>query len=519
MLRNFIVLFAVWIGSQCALAQSTVNKYFSPTDKALTIKRVTVIPFEDNVGGIYSRPLTEKFIDLISKDSQWTYVRLNQPGDQPVSKEKSPDEIKRILRTSGADAALYSRLSKGPSGISAIMTLYVGSEGLPLVRDEIASFPEFQLSTITEEYLSMFERLRSRIPYRGTILSRRGIEVTLDIGAAFGLRAGDEVSAIQIIAVDRHPKHKFVVASTKEILGKIRINKVEHRLSFGTIALEKEPEILQPGTKVLGNDFVVYRTKGPESLAQSPDGQSIYGPAPSEWLPAHPAQYGKLHAALGISQYAQTISLQSAGSISALNNLAPTLYLGGEVWITQNWYLSAELRQGALTLSNSLPASEPARLNMTTSRYALGAGYNLLLDDGDPFGTKLQFGLIAAQRSSRVERSTPLFLSGNDFGGNALHFAAEMPFEGKYLTLGLQMKWFLTKTVSEVISSGNSTSRSITDYGFYGKWGKSRSFKYIADFNFEHYEAGFDGTGERSDPNFNTVQTLNHLYLGIEYYF
>ena len=109
-----------------------------------------------------------------------------------------------------------------------------------------------------------------KIPYAGLILSRQGNRVTMDIGTRDGVHDNTVVSVEQIILLKRHPKFHFILASEKEVLGKIRIVKSDETLSFGTVLSEKEPGVITTDSKITGLDFVNYASEPFDSQNQLP---------------------------------------------------------------------------------------------------------------------------------------------------------------------------------------------------------------------------------------------------------
>ena len=54
--------------------------YHSEADDLLTIEKVSVLPFTDNLQGIYARPIETHFISLVDKMHRWNYIASSTSG-------------------------------------------------------------------------------------------------------------------------------------------------------------------------------------------------------------------------------------------------------------------------------------------------------------------------------------------------------------------------------------------------------------------------------------------------------
>lgn len=501
--------------------------YVSPEDKNLAIKTVAVIPFTDNVGGIYARPLTEHIKALLQEDPQWQLSTKAIPaGITTEVIESRQADVQKILKATQSEAALWTKISKGPSGLALHFVLFVGQEGLPLVIEDVESFDGFDLGELKKEFSKIFSKLKFRMPYRGIVSSRRGQQVTINIGKDAGVKNGSDVSVIQILKINRHPRLKFMVGTEKEILGKIKIFKVDDHLSFGHIVLEREPGVILVGSKVMPDEYTKYEEpyftsdgKILEDINNRKDKDISYGDKPQEWLPEQPPQYGKFAVSLGLGQYTQTASLQTAGSIAGSNGLVPNLDLQGEFWLNKEWYISLLLRQSAFNVANGLSGSSPGNINMSLGKYDVQFGRTFLLSE-DFFGPKFQFGGSLAQFNSRADLSSPILYSNMSYGGIALNFLGEMPL-GDLLpyTIGAKFKYYWTNSVSESVSSGDAGKPQITDFSFFGTYKKNSRMNYTGELNFEYYSSGFSGAGSRPDPASNISHKVTTFLLGLQYLF
>lgn len=502
------------------------SRFISPADQEISIKNVTAAPLLDNVSGIYAKPLGEALRERLANDPTWSLVAFPEKSVKLEALDSRADDVKKILQQTKADALLSGKITKGPSGINIRLVLSVGASGLPLIieeANEASRFETAQLQTIT---LSLLEKIKEKMPYRGTLLSRKAQQVTLNLGKSSGIKNGDELTVIQILKINRHPKLGFMVSSDKEILGKVKVFKADDELSFANIILEKEANLLEPGMKLIPETMVAYPTpvvspdgKVLEDLSQRADRPVAFGEKPVEWLPEHPPQYGRVQIMAGLGQYNQSLKMQTAGNVDGSNTFAPNIALAVEGWITRDWFVGFDLRQSAFSITNGLSGSSPSSVNMSVSRYDVIAGHNFILGE-DFFGPKIQLSLGMGKFTARADESTPIAFSNMEFGGTQIGFVFTTPLAPELAwDLGARLQYYWSAGVSESVSSGSTKSVNISDFGFLLGYRVRPNFRYIGDFNMEYYSSDFNGNGSRPDPTTSIAHRMTTLLVGLEYLF
>jgi hypothetical protein len=521
------VLAPVFFGFGAWAQTKNQNTYVSPLDQSLTVRTVLIAPIEDNLEGIYAKPVEQHLKDILSQDPQWSPSDFQSfSGYKLQTLYTNPAEVMKLAKAAQADAILKTRMSKGPQGISSKMTLFSGYDGLPIVEENMEGLKKFEINEVKDSFARMLSNLRLRMPYRAEILSRRGQEITLNAGKGAGIKPGSDVSIIQILKVNRHPKLKFVVSSEKEILGKARVFKVDDTLTFAHIIMEREPGVVQVGAKVLPDEYIRY-----SEPYVTDDGQILtdlnnrkeqdvaYGEKPEEWLPEAGAQYGKVDVLGGITQYTQTASFVNSGSIEGTNNFAPTLSVAGEFWISPQWFAGVNLRSSAFNVNNQLNGSKPEKINMTLNSYTVQFGYNFLLSP-DFFGPKLQLSGGIAKFSSHADETSPIVFTNMDFGGMVFSFAGQFPVGDNIPTdLGARFNYYFNPSVSETRSSGSSSDVKINDFGFFFNYHARPKFSYLGELKFEYYSAGFSGGGDRPEEVTSISHKVTTLLFGLEFLF
>lgn len=498
--------------------------FVSKIDDELSIKTVVVAPFTDNMSGIYARPLTDHLRDKLANDPQWTLVPFPMRPVKVEALEDRPEDAKRILKDANAEAMITGRFVKGPSGLALRLILFVGPTGFPLLLEESNEPERFDLDNLKLRLDEAVTKIREKMPYRGTLLSRRGQQVTLNLGKNEGLRDGSDVSVIQVLKVQRHPKKHFMITSDREILGKVRVFKADEELSFGNIIFEKEAGLLATGMKVLPDGVVRYSEpittqegRLVEDLANRSDQPVAFGEKPVEWLPEPPPQYGHVQVLAGAAQYTESATITATGPVEASNSLSPTLAVNVEGWLNADWYVGFDLRQSAFSMTHDIAGYQPTKLSVSLSKYDLAVGHNFLLSP-DFLGPKIQVSGGLGKFSSRVTDTSPVLFSNMEYGGLFVGFTFTTPLgDDVPWELGAKLRYFLSPGISETVSSGDTKSVSASDFGFLVAKKVRRNFRYLGELSFEDYNSDFTPNGDR--PASGISHKMTTLLLGLEYSF
>lgn len=504
-------------------------QYVSKVDEALTIRKVAVLPVSDNLQGIYARPIEADLNNLVKNFHQWDLVEANFEG-KPLTTaelETSPLAVLKYTKEVDADAFLAANVQKTPLGISIRLNLLLKSDGKVLLQEVLSDYPKFEIPELKTQVEMLFRKVVAKLPYTGLVLSRQQNTVTLNLGRSEGIVKDQTVTVIQIIKVTRHPKFNFLVSTDKEIIGKIKILKVDDTLSFGAVVSEKERGAIKRFSKVSGLDFVEYPAPAELgskalSLEDRADSKVTFGKNPGEWVPAEPPSFGQVGIKLGFGTFTESIDLSNSGSQSATSSLYPSLALFGEIWLNPTWIIRADIFQGIASVKNPLAGSAPSDLNAQISRYSLSVGYNFLLHD-DFFGPKLQLrGGLSSYRAF-VDNTNPMVFSTVNYSGLLLGVNGSLPVTNdKRWSVGAGLNLTMLAKLNETPeSSGDSPKNSITDFNFYGEHRIRPNLNVTAGMDFWLYSTSFGGGGGRSNGDVASSLSQRHIILsgGIAYLF
>ena len=503
----------------------TAAIYKSDIDELLTIKSISILPTTDNVGGIYSRPVEEELKNYIDKNFRFKLVDSQYAGSliSPDDLETNPQQVKDVSMGISADAVVASRVTKGPDGITIQISLFLKADGKLISKElqkEKSSFDIKQIKAATSE---MFGKVIRQIPYDGMVLSRNNALVTINLGKKNGLTPGQMVSAALLIKVTRHPKLNFIISSDKEVLGKIRLDKVDDTISFGQILTEKSVGAIRKDTKISGIDFVQYSNSPlDEAFNESPqnkiDKNATFGENPKEWRPSDPPSFGKIGASFGLGQMRYNTSRPSAGSLNAESNFYPSIKLMAELWFTSEWIGNFEIEQGVMSANNPGSGS-PRDLSINQSNYLLSFGYNFMIQD-DFFGPSVLMSLGYASYGLDVDSSTPLSLTATRYTGLFLGIKGTLPVsDDKRWNAGGALKYFLTSNLSESPENSGSSDNTMTKFSILGFYQQNTKLRFTGSLDFSLFSTKFSGTGTHSDPATDASQKFTTLSGGIEYLF
>jgi hypothetical protein len=523
--------------SSPAIEQSAT--YVSRVDESLTIRKVAVLPVSDNTDGIYARPIEAQINSLVRESHRWDLIDTSTSNSASLPTvsdlEEKPAVLQKAVKSIDADAFFIAAVSRGPNGMSIRLDLFLKKDGKLLTQELLKDHPRTEIPQLREQVRLMYNRLVNKLPYQGMILSRQGNRVTINLGKSDGLKKDQTVSAVQIISVQRHPKFNFLISTDKEILGQIKVLKVDETLSFGTIMNERERGAIARFAKITSLQPVEYgdpallTSDASGDLRQRPDAVVAFGEKPTEWVPTRPPAFGQVGLRLGLGTYNSSLNISGASPscCEASSSFYPSIMLDGEIWINPKWIARAEITQGVLSGSNPRSGSSPATVNEAYSRYQLVVGYNFLLKD-DFFGPKIQVNAGLATASMKVDDSNPRGITSTSFSGALIGLMGMFPVtDDKIWFVGGKFNLFLFPKLSETpITSGGDPKASINDFSIFAQRKLGENLRAVGSLDFSLYSASYSGAGNRFQadnvtPEIATSLSQRHTVLtgGIIYMF
>lgn len=542
----FAFLFLIVICAQAQSPSTTKNKspfpvkYTSLADQNILIKTVTLAPVYDNMNGIYSEPIQKLLVDLLQSDKSWGYAEINgfDKNSFIENYDLNPNNVLETLSKSRAEGLLTAFITKGPRGISAKLKLFTHDQGYILSEESVEDLNAFEVSKVQKTFATMYQNIKNKLPYRGYVLSRRGLDVTISLGSINGVTAGQELTLAQIIKLNRHPKLKTLVGVEKEIIAKIKVEKVDPYLSFAKIIFEKETGVVDVGAKVLPTEFITYpapklNEKGevvgdtntprvvPAIQTETPPAaapQASVSEQKSEVLDRQNST-GVLTAQGVIMQYSETNNLTNGLSVTSKSSFAPGAKLGVLYNFTKDYFLDFNTQFNTFSADNGLPGSTPFSLSYSFMRYSLAVGYNYTYDE-DPNGISFVGSLGLDNYKTTVSVSSPVALTSTETNTLALHLKAIMPLAPDYpFSIGARFDLALSPTMSESPVNSGSAKASITSLGFFGIYPINEKLRARVDLDLTNITSRFSGAATRANPAGSAAIEMISEMFGVEYLF
>ncbi len=501
-------------------------KYTSEIDQKINLRTITLAPVYDNVNRVYADPIQKLLIELLQNDKVWGYSAFPESNKKLFVEtyDTNSKDVLEALNNTGSQGLLTAIITKGPNGLSATLRLYTADQGLILAEESFQDLTTFEIPKLREEFITLYQNIKNKLPYRAFIMSRRGLEVTFNAGSKSGLNVGQELAIAQIIKVNRHPKLKYLVSTEKEIIGRVQITKVEPYLSFAQIIFEKEAGVVAVGAKLLPTDSISYPRPVINSSGEVIDDKvTALSHATSEPAdtPSPPAPVtermvsGKALLLLGVGQFAESGRFNSGATVESSQALAPSLLLGAEFWFRKNWFANLNLMQSNFSASNTFTTSSPANLNYSYAKYAASVGYFFLLRDNF-HGPKLSTQLGYAMYKTDVTDTNPTAFTSTNSGGILAKVTGSFPLQPEYpFSIGASFDIMLTSQFTESPQTSGAASARISSFGLNTSFQASKVLQYRFDLNFDQIQAEFGGAGLKRS---STVKMTTQLF-GIEYLF
>lgn len=501
----------------------------SSIDKELTIKKISFFPTYDNLNGLFAEPINELIKANIEANHQWDFV-----PSQITNNGLNPDDLimnqDRTIKASGnlkADGIFFAGLRKNPKDLLIEINLFSLKNGKLVARSAKNIPNDSTLDIIKSEMNSLFNEVVQKIPYEGTILSRIGNRVTVDVGELNGSTPGAELSVVRIIAVERHPSLGFILKTEKDILGKIRIVKTSKFLSFADVVTEKEPGVISKDAKIVGLNFVRYSAKPwiksstlPPKALVNDSNKTIYGEDPEIWKPEFPPTFGKIGLTLGIGEYANSINLTNDRQLNTLNMFYPRLIIEGEIWLNPTWYVSYMVGQGLSPMNNPSVGATPGKQTHALTEYGMTLGGNYLLRN-DFFGPKMYGELGFYNYKMLIDASTPESLQSTYYFAMIAKLGGMFPVsaDGDW-SLGAELTFYLWPALRESpLTSGESSSTSVNHFYMFTETEFSARIRGRAGVEFRSFNTKFNGDGTRTVDAIEMSQRYTNLKIGLSYLF
>lgn len=524
----------LWVLSLALYSQAEKVSYVSSVDQDLSLKTLVVSPFADNVGGIYANPVTNKVLEQLRSDAR--FITLDKVVTPPAGidalksaedMQDHPADVKKFLSDLRVDGLVTGRVKKMGSDVQVEMYIFTVSNGYSTWQEAQLKKDIFETDNVVSLSAETLNSLFQKIPYQSTVQGRKGNLVTLNIGRKFGLTEGVELNVIQITRVERHPRFHFLTSLDKEILGKVKVQKVDEYLSFASVVSERESGVVKAGQKLELIQFLqrpAYSTSADGKIVDRPferqDQKLGVGDNAKEWIPAKAPTFGLVGVGLGMGPYTLNADLGSAGAPEVSSFFVPSISVHGEMWLNTRWFVSGRLRQFVTNQPNPLSGSTPSSLNISTQMMELYGGYNFLIAE-DFFGPKIQLKAGFSKLSVTADTSTPLAFTSTAYSAMNFAVGGSFPLGPEYpYILGSELIYSWQPSLTETPqTSGASSTNTMVGFNAYGLYVYTQSLRLRGQVDFQLTSSSFSGAGTRTSSASSISLKTTTFTAGVEVLF
>lgn len=514
-----LLLIAFTFSINAQISSSSLTLYKSEVDKKLTIKKITILPFTDNLQGIYSRPVEKHLSEFFEKNHHWEFKEATSLGPILTPDEITESKEKRIELSQSlkSDGYFVGQIIKGPNGIHLKISFFLTSDAELFASESLKGIKRFEVEEIKAKSIELAKKILKKIPYDGLILSRQGNRVTINLGKNDGINNNEIVNVIQVLKAKRHPKFKFIVGTEKEILGKVKLLKVDDTLSFGQIVTEKERGVIRPNAKVASANFVSYavtslnnKESDRDNLNQRGDSKISFGKNPISWLPQKPPTFGKVGVSVGLGSYNGNVNTTS--NLATKAPLYPSINFFGELWLTPFWSIHAQMRQGILTVDNPSGGS-PSTLSQSLTSTDLLLGYNVRLSSS-VWGPKIEVLGGFSNYKLFVDDTSVAGLTTKTYSGLKLGLKGKYPVtKDEKWNLGANLFILFSPKLKESPSSSGTSDNTIQQFGGFVDYKLNVNLLVRGQVDLEIYSSNFTGSSITSSSQKHTTLSGGIFYL------
>ena len=236
----------------CSSLLSTLSFANAQLDRQYRLESLGLLKSQDNVDHILGEYLERAYENFFSQQSRFQTIS-SKAVDRALSDSKlpyskivtDPEILAQIARVTRADSLLRTQVVKSGKAfhfkldwLHSPQTEVLGSIDFEVDAPKPgSSFDQNEYAQVIQKNLAL---LIAQVPFQGQITGRDRASVTLSLGERDRLKPGDILTISTLDEVKRHPLLKSVSEWKLSPTGKVRIEKVDQEMSFGSI-IEEEP--------------------------------------------------------------------------------------------------------------------------------------------------------------------------------------------------------------------------------------------------------------------------------------
>ena len=370
-----LLLLVILGHSKLVLAQT--QAYALNEDKVASFYRLAVLDLRDNTQGAFATQLHVKLLQHLENLNQLQFDAYSWPSFA----NESPIERKKWMEQKGVDGVITSEIVRTQNIYRLKISLF-DRHGQLFLEQERAPEYDLDFERASKILKDLSHNLIASLPYHGWVLSRHENLVTINMGRRQNVKANEILGVYFISNIQRHPQFQFATQFEKFVIGKIKVQKVEADLSFGSIIEERTPGLIQKFMKLQNNEMQHYpalikdETASLKSLRlNSNEAPLVVGQDPQLWDQAYP-QFGfvQFQGGLGLASYSDTLA-------SGQSSFVPSVATQAEIWMTPVLTLEVAAAQSMGTLAVQNSSAGDSSQNLSARDFHIGSHYKFFFDE------------------------------------------------------------------------------------------------------------------------------------------
>lgn len=462
-------------------------------DRKYALESVGVLKAWDNVDGLFADYVASAYRDYFARQSRFVLQDLSK-GDNILTTSKipyykliqDPEVLAQLARSTRSQSIIRTKIRKEGSQYRFDIE-WLHSPDMEIMSREGFTLHEprngegFGASELKAKLQTALDRAIRKVPFVATVTGRDNESVTVNVGSSGGIQPGDMLQIGTIAKVKRHPLLKEIVEWDLENTGRVRVEEVEDRLSFGKIVEEDRDHQIMRQQKVL-------------SIAHTAPEPSIKTEVKEEQANVleEPPHLGWIDAGLSFGGFNRSYTAQDNSIGKDGGGFAFGIKTDGQLWFTRNWFaeLGFNFAYFPYSQSNTLAGASTNSVSIGSGNllgFRIDGGYTYHLTD-DLFGPKgwLKLGYRSnaySLPSSAADATAPI-----TFHSLFVGLGGEVPIrDGFGATLDFSIG-VINGASEEGKLSGNTDSASDVSFslGGYYRYTQRITFKATLDGQFNN---------------------------------
>jgi len=218
---------------------------FSINGWAQSMRRCTLLPITDSVGGAIGFKVFEEIEQDLKKSNWCTYVS-NSGLISLFSKYR--ENLPTFLKTKEVLSTVAEKLKVGSlirvaiinevSGVDLTLEVY-GENGEDLFMSEKTTLDKDDVDTIALTVKNWLDLYAKTIPYDAKINGILGEQLTLDVGKGYPIEVGQKFLVKRLVSKKKHPLLKKIVDWETEVLAEGAVFNISENQALGMVKVYK----------------------------------------------------------------------------------------------------------------------------------------------------------------------------------------------------------------------------------------------------------------------------------------